>query len=154
MATTQSRGIGQSAFGGSDWGTGIASPAIAPAPSATTFARLLDPATGDYVLVSTGDAFETVSPVTQQVVIALTTVKGSIPQDPSFGLELPQKIGNNFAAEVDGAVRSAVSHIGRLELLSITTELDERMPHRFSVTVRFRDTLTGREDSVQVGAPS
>lgn len=148
MATASSSGVGASAFGGSDWGVGTSSTAVAPAASATTFARLVDPTTGDYAMTDDGAGYETVGVVAQQVAIALTTRKGSIPQDPAFGLEMPDKITDSFSSDVDGAVRSATSHITRLQILEIVTDLDDTLPHRVQVTVRFRDTVTGIEDSV------
>lgn len=147
---TSTRGLGQSAFGGADWGYGTAAPAVEPAPSAQTFARSIDPQTGDYS--ATSDGFATVAPKTQQVVLALTTELGSIPHRPDFGIRLPRKITNGFASEVDTAVRAAVRHIAGLEILAITTTFDPVIAGRFETRVRFRDTVTGAEDTTAVGA--
>lgn len=143
------RNISSSAFGGSDSGALVAPPSIEPSATQVRFSRAINPETGDYS--ATSDGFAVMAPQTQQVVIALTTAQGSIPQNPSFGLRMPAKVTDSFAADVDTAVRSALAHIAGLQILDITVEQSSALSSRYLITVSFRDTVTGREDSSSVG---
>lgn len=143
------RNLSSSAFGGSDSSPLVAPPSIEPSPTRVQYSRYLDPTTGDYS--ATSDGFAVMSPRTQQVVIALTTAQGSIPQNPTFGLRMPAKVTDSFTADVDTAVRSALAHITGLQILGVVVEQSSALSSRYLITVSFRDTVTGREDSTSVG---
>lgn len=142
-------GFGTSGAGTSDLGYGTATAAVVPAPAPESFSRKFDPATGDYVINETGDGYETVSTLAQQVTMALATPYGSMATNPTFGFRKPAKLGDDYEREVEVEVRRCLGHLANLEVLSVRTTRNVSS-QRIDCVVQFRDIRSGRVDSSEV----
>lgn len=116
-------------------------------------AAFIDPIPRDYRL--TPD-FETarMPSVRQQMLIALTTVKGSMTPAPEFGIELPKKIGENIGRAVRIAVLAATKHITSANRARIDDVKTEQLNMGLlRITVSYEDLIDGGNRALSIGAP-
>lgn len=126
---------------------GTPAPAAAPPSTYADRAAYLHPRTRDYVLDDESE-FARMPIVRQQMLLALTTRKGSCSVDPGAGIELPQKIGPNIDQDMRAAVERACAHItaaGRARITDVKTT-----PHMLGVktVVSYQDLTIGVNDAV------
>ncbi len=135
-------GFGTSPVGG--FPVGFSSPTTATAPATPTrYVRAIGVDTKDYAIDATG-AFARTSPVRQRVVLALCTMIESSNVQRDWGISRPPKMGRNFEAQVEAAVRKAMWQLVDVEkLVAIESVTVERgSGGRARATMLFRDLTT------------
>lgn len=129
---------------------GLGTPAlVADAPADKAGSRYLNPITKDYQL-SAGQ-FAQMPPVRQQVLLALTTARGSSTAQPAFGIRSPRKVGGRFVAEMRVAVRAALAHLtteSRPRIRIERIDVEKVSTGHVRTTVSYVDLTTGRPDEV------
>jgi len=109
---TPSRGFGRQACGISAAGSG--EPAtIQEVADPSRGTRYLNPATGDYENDGDTGQLKQMPGTRQRVLLAIKTIRGSATANPRFGKLSPTKMGAQFEAEEEAAVRSALAHLTR-----------------------------------------
>lgn len=146
-------GLVGSPFAVYPFGAGAPATATAPPVVPALTAAFIEPSSRDYVL--TPD-FETarMPSVRQQMLIALTTVKGSSTAFPELGIALPKKIDENAGHAVKLAVIAAAKHItaaGRARILDVQTE--QGWMGMLRILVSYRDLINGENRQLSIGAP-
>lgn len=127
--------------------TNLAPPPVVPAQTAT----FVDPVPRDYQLTPDGETARMPS-VRQQMLIALTTVKGSMSALPNFGVELPRKIDENVGRLVKIAVVNATKHItdpGRARIDAVTTR--QVNMGLLQILVEYEDLIDGGNRQLTIG---
>jgi type IV pilus biogenesis protein CpaD/CtpE len=143
-------GFGTSPFGISPWGFGSA-PAVTDPPTGTTTAsRYIGPVTKDYEIDATTGHIRQMPGVMQRVLLALTTLKGSSTALPGLGIVMPTRMGDQFAAEVEAAVREALRQLTIVEhIIEINRIQTTRGIRRAAVRVDYINLETGESESVE-----
>jgi phage baseplate assembly protein W len=131
----------------SPFGPGTPLPATAPPEFPAERAAYMDPRTRDYVLDSESE-LSRMPVVRQQILLALTTKRGSSTVDPGFGIELPKKIDENIATTMRNAVERATAHITSAGRASITDVTVERHMLGVRTIVSYNDLTLGTTDFV------
>jgi hypothetical protein len=127
------------------FGTGTPVSGTAPPSSVPTEALFLDPRTKDFALDSEG-AYKRMPTTRHRVLVALTTRKGSNAADANAGIDIPRKIGTNYAQKMRIAVSNALRFLvdeGAISLEDVTTETSGG---RVVATVDYVDLLSGEKD--------
>lgn len=133
---------------GSPFALGIPATASEPA-TATELSRYIDPNNGTYRIDASSGVYGTMPATRQRVLLALMTLRGSSTVLPDFGLIMPRKLGPSTLAQVQDAVRRALSHLtGVITIDAI--ELKRTHPGRGEVNVSFTDITSGERDEVTV----
>jgi len=101
-------------------------------------ADYIDPATGDYVSMTSG-----LDPIDAQVVIALNTVRGSgaAVKDEGNNLESVRKIGETVQREIESEVRVALKRLienGDIKLGTFTFDI-QPSNHYVNATVNYQN---------------
>lgn len=129
--------MGTMAFGGGTPTTGSAPPSLSRA------SRYINPYTHDYEFDAVSRGFRRMPSVRQRVQLALGTIRGSSTVSQNWGITMPRKIGNQFAAEVEAAVRQALSQMTDVEKVLRVDKVDVRAYHmRSEVVVWYTDLTT------------
>lgn len=134
------------------FGAGAPATTTAPPLVPDLTAAFLDPLARDYQL--TPD-FETarMPSVRQQMLIALTTVRGSMSSAPDFGIALPKKIDENVGRAVRIAVLAATAHItsaGRARIDEVRTE--QVNTGLLRIFVSYEDLIDGGNRQIGIGS--
>jgi hypothetical protein len=129
-----------SPFGSGSPASTTASPVVPPLG-----ALYIDPRTRDNVVQTDGELAR-MPRVRQQMLIAVTTILGSMSTEQTRGIELPKKIDENFARRVEISVRNACKHIVDAKITSVTT--DTSIMGRAIPTVSYTDLTTGLADQI------
>ena len=132
------------------YGSGTPAATNPPPDNGPERAAYIDPVTRDYVIGDDGE-LERMPGVRQQVMLALTTRKGSAGAALNFGVQLPGRVSSDFKRVVESSVRLALSHIvsaGRMLLQAVQVELGEY--GRTLVTVQYRDLTADKNDVITV----
>ena len=86
-----------------------------------------------------------------QVLLALTTEKGSSAV-PDLGILMPRgKLTESTLRQWEQSARDAVAHLVRsrtIELVTVKAQRSTSQASAATLTVRFRDVRTGKEDEV------
>jgi phage baseplate assembly protein W len=127
------------------FGAGTPSSSLATPTVPALTAPYIDPRTRDYVRQSDGELAR-MPRVRQQMLIALTTVVGTMSASQKFGIVLPQKVDDTFARRMDIQVRRACKHIVDALITAVTTEITGM--GRVITTVAFTDLTNGLADRV------
>jgi hypothetical protein len=133
------------------FGLGTPAPTGDP-PDGASGTRYLNPATRDYQVDTATGQLAQMPSIRQRVLIALLTVRGSATAAPAFGIVPPRKMGDQFTAEMQQAVRSALKQLTDVEkVVRIDGILVERgAGSRSKTTVIFTDLTTGEGDSASI----
>lgn len=141
-----------SPFAVGPFGAGAPSTVTAPPVVPDLTAAFVDPVPRDYQLTADSETARMPS-VRQQMLIALTTVKGSMTALPSFGISLPRKIDENVGRLVKIAVLAATKHItdpGRARIDDVLTQHPNSGLLR--ITVIYEDLVDGGNRQLTIGA--
>jgi phage baseplate assembly protein W len=133
------------------FGTGAPATMATPPVVPTLTALFLDPVSRDHI-VAVDSELERMPALRQQVLIALTTVIGSMSANISFGITMPQKIDEDFARKMRNSVETAVKHLTGpklMKLLDVQTDTSTAMG-RAITTVSFIDLTTNLPDQVSI----
>ncbi len=141
-------------FGLSPAGTGafgIGTPAEPAAETTGTIGiRWINPATRDYeVDIVTGNLKQMPS-VRQQVMLAISTIRGTATPSPRFGVVLPNKMANTFESECKIACRAALAHLTSpdpplIKIHNITVTKGRNS--RAEILIDYTDLTTGQRDT-------
>lgn len=127
-------------FGSGTPATSLATPTV---PELT--APYIDTRTRDYVQQSDGELAR-MPRVRQQMLIALTTLLGTMSANQKFGITLPKKIDTNFTRRMSIQVRGACKHVVDARITAVTTEISGM--GSVITTVSYTDLTTGLADKV------
>lgn len=142
-------GFGVMAFGNGPLGLGTPISATAP-PDGPAGSRYINSA-GDFEQDSDTRQLKQMPATRQAVFLALKTLRNSSSALPTFGIQLPRKMGDTFEAEAKSAITTALAHLttsGRIRLDGVKVE--KGLGGRARFTVSFTDTSTGTKDSVRL----
>lgn len=127
--------LGTSPIGSTPFGVGSPSSATVPptVSASESTALYLDPSTGDYAIDPASGDLALMPRVRHQVVVALTTTRGSRTNAPTEGIDLPRKIGPSFGQRYRNSVRDALRPVIaagdlRLDEVSIPVQGSRAMP--------------------------
>jgi len=138
------KSVGLFPFG---YGTPVTGAAPADGPSGV---RYLNFQTRDYEVDATTRQLKQMPSLRQRVLIRLMTLVGSSTVQPTFGISLPDRMGDGFERIVNTAVRSAfrqettIEKIMRIDQIS-TVKLSSG---RAQITLIFTDLKSGNVDRV------
>lgn len=128
------------AFGAGSPTTGSAPPILSRA------SRYINPYTRDYEFDTNSRGFRRILSVRQRVQLALGTIRGSSTTSPNWGIVLPRRIGPQFAAEAEAAVRQALSQMTDVEKVLRVDQVDVTTYHmRSRIVVWFTDLTTNSQ---------
>lgn len=105
---------------------------------------------GDYQVDGTGDIVKT-TPTAQRAMLLLRTVIGSIPSQPSLGLNPPTAIDATFDYTMRRAVESALLPMtsdGSIEIVKV--DITRPLHFRASIAVTYIVLATGEQEIVSV----
>lgn len=143
-----------SGFGISPIGTGafgLGTPGEAPEPTTGSVGvRWINPATKDYEVNTGTGNLKQMPGVRQQVMIAISTLKGSSAPNPRFGVVLPNKMNETFESECKTACRAALQHLTKSDspLIKINRIIVTRGRNsRAEIIIDYTDLETGETDS-------
>ncbi len=144
-------GFGVLGFGTGPFGLGVPVSASVP-PDGPAGCRYLDSSSKDYFQDSTTRQLQQMPKVRQQVLLALTTLKGSATTLPEFGIRLPRKMGDRFQAEVTNSVKLALKHLTDTQkVIRLDSVLAEHgMGGRARITVSYTELANKKQDKVQI----
>jgi phage baseplate assembly protein W len=133
------------------FGAGAPATLTAPPTVPDLTAAFVDPTPRDYQLTPDSETARMPS-VRQQMLIALTTIKGSMSCLPDFGIELPKKVDENIDRLVKVAVIAATKHItsvGRARINNVTTtQLNTGL---VQILVEYDDLVDGGNRQLTLG---
>lgn len=130
---------------------GIGTPAEAPAPTTGQVGvRWINPATKDYEVDGATGNLKQMPSVRQQVMLAISTIKGTATPNPRFGVTLPTKMANTFESECKNACRSALQHLTspdppliKIHRIIVTKGRNSRA----EILIDYTDLTTGERDT-------
>lgn len=134
-----------SSFAVTPFGAGTPATATAPPVVPTLTAPYIDPRTRDYAAQTDGE-LSRMPRVRQQMLIAVTTLLGSMSNNQPFGIQLPSKVDENIQRRMDIQVRLACKHVVDARISAVTTEVTGT--GRVVTTVSYTDITTGLPDQV------
>lgn len=118
-------------------------------------ARYVNPRTGDYEVLSTGELAR-MPVVRQRVLLAVTTLLGSSSVVPGFGAQIPRKIDATWERRARNSIRLALSQLADVErVIRIDTILfaETNTVGRRQITISYTDLVTTENDAVRVEYP-
>lgn len=144
-------GFGTISFGTGPYGLGTPVSASVP-PEGAAGIRYINPATRDYEQDPDTRQLKQMPRARQQVLLALTTLRGSASTLPEFGVRLPRKMGDRFEAETLTAVKTALRHLTDTQkvIRLDRVQVEKGRGGRARITVVYTDTSTGRDDRVTI----
>lgn len=129
------------------FGSGTPSGGPAPPTKLADRAAYLDPRTRDYVVDAEGELAR-MPTVRQQMLLAVTTRKGSSSVDPGAGIELPKKIDDNIDTVMRQAIERACAHITSAGRAVITEVKTTRTQLGVKTIIAYNDLTLGKTDFV------
>lgn len=140
-------GFGLLGFGTGPFGLGLPVSASVP-PDGPAGCRYLNPSSKDYAQDSSTRQLQQMPKVRQQVLLALTTLKGSASTLREFGVRLPRKMGDRFQTEAEQSVRLALRHLTHTQkVIRIDYVLAEHgRGGRGRITVAWTNLETGKQE--------
>lgn len=144
-------GFGNSPVGSSN--AGIGAPETTDALNTDIAdARFIDPLTKDFRSVDVPGKIDPMPALRQRVLLALTTNKGSVANEPEFGstLHLITHIDQTTPNKARAAVRTALARLTDVErLITIDDVLaTEPIPGRLRIIVKYTSTDTAESETV------
>lgn len=139
--------FGTDPFGGTVFG--LFAPTVGATYPRTTGPRFIDPATGDYVLDSSGQP-QRMPSTRQRVLIALKQLLNSGPD--GLGLKVPSRITSQFQAEMNVAVERALAHLTRTPdptISDLVVSVVSTDGGRALTGVIYTDNVTGLRDGAR-----
>lgn len=131
---------------------GIGTPADIPEPTTGPVGvRWINPATKDYEVNSVTGNLKQMPGVRQQVMLAISTLKGTSAPNPRFGITLPNKMNETFESACKNACRKALEHLTStdppiINVHNITVVRGRNS--RAEITIDYTDLTSGERDSV------
>ena len=123
-------------------------------PTGTAGSRYINPATGDYEVDETTGQLKQMPRTRQRVLLALITMRRTVPTAPRFGANLPRKMGTSFEVEVRQSVALALQHLVNERAIDLQQIVVERGRNsRARVTVNYIDLDTDEPDFVETVIP-
>lgn len=130
---------------------GIGTPAEAPDPiTGPVGVRWINPATRDYEVDGSTGNLKQMPAIRQQVMLAISTIKGTAVPNPRFGVTLPNKMTETFESECKNACRAALHHLTATDppLININKIIVTRGKNsRAEIIIDYTDLSTGERDS-------
>ena len=140
-------GFGSAPFGSFGYGLGVPGEAALPTTSPAG-SRFINSSTGDYQYNSTTGQLAQMPNLRQRVLLIALTRQGSIPTQPTFGINHPMKMGDSFEAEMKSAVRVAYQQLTDVEKVMRIDQILVRKGAggRSETTIVYTDMTTGVPD--------
>lgn len=126
--------------------------ATAP-PDGPSGSPWINPRTKDYEQDPDTRQLKQMPELRQRVYLKLGTRKGSMLSDPSFGIELPRKIGTTFESELRASIATAftqettIDKVMRIQGITIK----QTQTGRVNIVLAYVDLTTGEPDEVARG---
>jgi hypothetical protein len=138
-------------FGVGPAGLGTPVTTAAP-PDGPAGSRFIDPAVKDYAQDPSTGQQKQMPKVRQQVLLALTTLRGSASTLRDFGARVPRKMGDRFQAEVTNAVKAALQHLTDTQKVIRIDSIKaiHGRGGRAEITVAWSDLTTGKPDRLTI----
>lgn len=144
-------GLGTSSCGLSPFGYGTPTTTTAP-PSGPSGTRFIDYRTRDFGIDSETGQLKQSSSLQQRIYIKLMTAMGSSTVQPTFGVTLPDKMGEGFEKQTALAVANAFKQETDVEKIMLIEQIvvEKLSTGRAQITLIYTDLTTGQLDQVRV----